>query len=1858
MSSEHGPRTPTLDPHRGRDRRAGVGADRGAERPDRGPDLSRLDELLGDVLLEEEIGRTSRAVVYRARVGRNRDEVALKVASVPADGEELARFAHEVRLLSEVRHPNVVEVYDWGVLAGGYPFMTLELLATGGGRGSGREPGDPRRPGLGERLRARLAEHGWDPFYDLALQAAAGLDHIHRHGLVHLDVKPDNLGLKEDVGEGSRGGRLHLKILDFGLARSVTDPLDPSSGGEIRGTLAYMAPELLLQEGWDPRTDLYSLGMTLLELATGVLASVGDVVAVEEDRGDATRIESEVAQAVRFHLEGEEVEPLRMRPDMPEPLAHVLRRLLARDPGRRPASAGQLVAELAEAAGRAVDSGQSVLGGEVLLSGRMVGREDAMERLRTALEAAREGRGGLVLIEGEEGMGKSRLLWELRLLAVLAGARVGRARSPSAHGEPLRPVAEALAGLGFELELPDVPEAGQGEPPAWRLAGQVAALLDPVHGAAGSPAAEPDRAPVVLLLDDIHQAAEESRELLALLAAELPRLPALVVATRRPPATESRDPAGRDRLGEVEEVTLLPVLPLGLEDLAAMVRTGLGLEEVPEALVTWLHRRSGGSPRHVHELLRHLIAEGVLVWETGGWRARPRELSRVAPPPGGAPELSWRRLVRLDGEHRRVLDALAVIGDSASLEEVAAVLGRQAGTGPELEPEPEVEPEHVWDALRVLLARGYLDRVTEDRGPVWSFSQQRLRELVYAGMEGGERRRLHRRFADHLQSSEPSGRRGEASPGAVAEHLWRAGEREAALPWLSAAAERAAAVHSYGEAAELYSRAVEAAQAAGEGEAALRARAAEAEALTAAGRYAAALRSHQETLRCPEADLPPGFIARVWLEKGRLHARVGEQREALESYRAGLGRLESRAADVPEPTVAVDLAELEVELLHGEAAALRDLGERDQAFTTARSALRIAGGLAGDRSRGRRAERPLHRQRARLLSTLAGLFYVQGDWRRAERLLRRALWVAETHASDASLAARLRNNLGNVLWKTGSWEWAEEIYRENLQLCERRADLWGRLTALNNLGILLASRGRWQAARDFLSESLAMKRRLGAWETEALTRLNLAEAEEILGCWTAARQHLERGLELLAGQPDHPDRLALLVQLASLERKRGAAEAAEASVRKALEGAQRLGDPDLSARCWRLLGSLEKDRHREDRARAYLQRAHETLEEGGTPEARVQLHLAWAELELAFVGETAEGDERSGEALGRVEEHLVRARQDLEGLGDLLAEGELWKLEAALDARRGRVETADEGFRRAVVRFEELGAPFERACGLYLWGLSLGTLEPARERLGRAAATFLELGAEGEARRVRGALEGLADRRRAGSSSSIPGVLSEVMKVINSTLDLSEVLDRIMDRALERLQAERGLIVLSDPLTGELTPAASRNLRGGEAEERRLSESVVRRVIERGEPVVTVDALEDRRFSAVESIVAQQIRSILCVPLTIRDRRAGAIYVDHGTSRHLFGERERDFLLAFADQAAIAIDNARLYGELDEARRRLEEENESLRREVMGSHHLGRFIGKSPAIVELKRMLERVAVSGATVLLRGESGTGKGLVGRILHAISPRREEPFIHFNCAALPETLAESELFGHEKGAFTGAAGRKPGRFELAQGGTIFLDEIGKISHSIQAKLLRVVEEKIFERVGGTETLEADVRILAATNLDLEAALERGEFREDLYYRLNIIPLTLPPLRERREDIPYLVQHFLERISGDLGRPVPKLDPAVLELFDEHTWPGNVRELESAIHRALVLSPRDELGPDEFSWLGLATEEGAASSPAAIPGDLADGAYQKALDRYDRRLLEAALERCDGKLRETSRVLGISRNTLKAKMKRYGMR
>ena len=727
----------------------------------------------------------------------------------------------------------------------------------------------------------------------------------------------------------------------------------------------------------------------------------------------------------------------------------------------------------------------------------------------------------------------------------------------------------------------------------------------------------------------------------------------------------------------------------------------------------------------------------------------------------------------------------------------------------------------------------------------------------------------------------------------------------------------------------------------------------------------------------------------------------------------------------------------------------------------------------------------------------------------------------------------------------------------------------------------------------------------------------------------------------------------MLAQFASLDRKRGHGAEAERRAREALAGAERVGDPDLLAHCHLQLGLLEKDRDSLEESGSHLAKALELAEQAGIGQVLARVHVSLADRAV-----------RDGDLDG-AQQHAAEARRRVEETGDRFTLGKLLVAEARLAGARDDVEGAERLFAEGVRLFEELETPYEHARSLYEWGLRTWNVDTALRRLRRALSGFERLGAETESRRAAGALDRIREHQRFSTGRGASTVLAEVGKVINSSLDLQEVLAKTMDMVLERLGAERGMIVLMDRLTRDLEVAVARNLGREDADEgQKLSESVVRRVIETREPVLALDALTDGRFAGSESIVARHILSILCVPLAIRDRLAGAIYVDHRESRHLFNQADLEFLMAFGDQAAIAIENARLYSELDASRQRLKEENESLRNEILSSHNLGSMIGKSRSILDLKQMIERVAQSSSTVLIRGESGTGKGLVARIVHSISPRRQAPFIHFNCAALPETLVESELFGHEKGSFTGATGQKPGRFELANHGTIFLDEIGKVSMSVQSKLLRVVEEKEFERVGGTRTLQSDVRVIAATNLDIEDAIGRNEFREDLFYRLNILPILLPALRQRKEDIPYLVQHFLAKVSRDQGRPAKDLDPAVLDLFYAYDWPGNVRELEAAIHRAFVLTGSEILGLDDFGWIALHVKgsQAAVAMPADAPGlsptvRLADGGYEEALERYDRQLIAAGLAQTHGRIRETARLLDIARNTLRAKMKRYGL-
>jgi Nif-specific regulatory protein len=481
--------------------------------------------------------------------------------------------------------------------------------------------------------------------------------------------------------------------------------------------------------------------------------------------------------------------------------------------------------------------------------------------------------------------------------------------------------------------------------------------------------------------------------------------------------------------------------------------------------------------------------------------------------------------------------------------------------------------------------------------------------------------------------------------------------------------------------------------------------------------------------------------------------------------------------------------------------------------------------------------------------------------------------------------------------------------------------------------------------------------------------------------------------------------------------------------------------------------------------------------------------------------------------------------------------------------------------------------------------------------------------------------------------------LSEIAAALNSAHAPDDILDLVLSSAMAALDAERGFVLLdTDAPDQPFEIRASRNFSDAElAGVRPLSTSVVQDVLRTGEPVLVYEAPEDDRYGGVESVVLQHIQSIACVPLRLRARQIGAIYLDALRHRGRFTRDHLPFLRAVADQAAIAVEHARRVAAL-------REENARLRREAQARHGFDEMVGSSAAMEELFETLTRVLDTDVTVLIEGESGTGKELVARALHYNGLRRDRPFVSLFCGSLPDELLESELFGHTKGAFTGATADKKGLFESADGGTVFLDEVGDLSPKLQTALLRVLQTGEIKRVGEASVRRVDVRVVSATNRQLADLVEDNRFREDLMYRLNTIRLELPPLRRRRGDIPLLASHFLERYAVGTRSRVQGFAPEALDRLAAHTWPGNVRELENTIERAVVLAREALITTEDLRLPAPPPADAALPFEAGLP-----------MKEIERLAVERTLEACDGNVSETARVLGVSRRWLQYRMKEW---
>ncbi len=917
-----------------------------------------------------------------------------------------------------------------------------------------------------------------------------------------------------------------------------------------------------------------------------------------------------------------------------------------------------------------------------------------------------------------------------------------------------------------------------------------------------------------------------------------------------------------------------------------------------------------------------------------------------------------------------------------------------------------------------------------------------------------------------------------------------------------------------------------------------------------------------------------------------------------------------------------------------------------------------------------------------------------GQHREAERLAREALESLNADA-DPLLVASLESTLGVALSYLGETAAADAMLKRAATAFARSARPKDQLRAVSYRALNAYRAGRTAQAAAEYRQVLEVAEQHGLGENIANAALNYGVACHQAGELGAALDSYQRGLRLGIALGQVSVTVALTFNLAKLYTDVGAVDRASLHVKQLEERAkqQRLEFWVIAAATLR--GELALARSEFDAARQAFGEALAGFSQAATrrEQAEVELHLAETEL-AAWGGGLGEAPLTTSE-VHPAEAHIAKARDLLQPLDapDVLAKLHLSEAKLSLahnDARAAttRIEEVlptirDAGQLAMLAEAESLLAQAWEAAGAST--LAQRARESARESWERVAASLPRglrstFWAHGSRSRISPQTRGASVE---GRTSKLERLLA-VNRKLNSSVTTQEVLAVAIDSAIELTGAERGFVLLADGATSATPDSPKANNKFSVVVARnvdrerigrshlKFSRSIAEQAVRSGEPVLTVDASSDPRFVSNQSVHAMQLKSVVCVPIRSPERTLGALYLDNRFRPANFDEADMGLLLAFADQVAIALRNAQLHDELRlkaeallkrtqelEAERarvaelaegqareidRLTDEVKSRQAALESRYDYGQIVGRSPAMERLFAKLDRVIETNASVIIEGESGTGKELVARAVHFNSPRKQAPFVAINCSAVPAALLESELFGHVRGAFTGADRDREGLLATAKGGTVFLDEIGETPLDMQAKLLRALEEHEVRPVGAQHSVKVDFRLVCATNRHLRDEVAAGRFREDLFYRISVVEIQLPALRERDGDVLLVAERLLERICGDIDRPAPALSKDAAKALLGYSWPGNVRELENVLTNAVLLGSGDQLRASDLHLPGGKKSERKAKSRREFEASEVD------------RISEA-LAQHRWNVSAVSRALKIPRATLYRKLKRYGL-
>jgi Nif-specific regulatory protein len=1675
-----------------------------------------------------------------------KERVALKVLNL-RDENSITAFKSEFEVLSKFRHPNLVSVFEFGLLDDKIPFYTMEFV-------DGKNIKEFFNADSKNELDINL-------IYRTTVQILLSLDYIHNRKIIHGDIKPENIFIQQKQNE-----KPIAKLLDFGLSQNV---LSKQQDG-FTGTLEYISPEKIKKENIDGRSDLYSLGIVLYEILTG----------------DVPFNEKETLKLFRRQL-FEEITKIDSRFIVAEEFKKIIIRLLRKEPCDRYQTAFNAAKDTALLYGEALSDDDSITKEFYFTSGPLTGRDNELKQLIDFI-GSENNTAKFAIISGESGIGKTRLLKELKIRSQLCGSSFIDIPILEKSVNAFIPVFSIVNEVKRFLSDSDIEKYGklidiikqdyeiEGAEKS-RVYDETSFILEIIDVIIAAAKTEK----LVIAFDGLNNADGGTIDFIEYFERNLelnPNKNISVVVTVQPEMSTDVD----ELIKEIENNSKLLSIKLtgvGKEQIANYIRSTLGVESLPEQFLEKLTDETSGNFLFIEEILKVLLEEGFIYRKEGKFEIKSEvELPKL---PGSVVDAFKARFEKFSGEEKELLYKLSVLSGNFDNELTLVASG--------------------FDNISLnQYLRRFLNEGLFIAGPDgYRFKSEKIKNILYDEFSRDKKKAVHGIIADYYKNLLHDNK--SIYTELLSYHLFSAERFGEAIPLLTKSGDKAREIFANLEAEDFYKKAILSMEKIGEkfsmGKYSVYSKLADVYDLS--GKRDEGSMVLNNMLKIAEKFLDNHKISDTYILQSKLFYAIGEYEKAK--------NIGEKAVTLKER---IDDQKGKANALVAVGSAVFKMGEVQPFLKYYDEAIKIFEELGCDIEYGL------------ALVDLGIAYWSNLDTpEKAIEYYEKALAIFEK-ANYPKGKLRAIGNTALAYYTLGKYEKSLECLYEVKKICEETGNRKGLCTALVNIGNLFLIKGRFSEALSAISHCLTISILIGDQYSRRSCYENFGKLYDSLGQHLIAYDYYEQALNNAIQTTDRSSQIINFINLS--------------------------------------FTSIRLDRI--EKANEYLSKAESLIDENSDLISRINLVFPKV---LLLICKNIDFD------ISQIEKLISYAIELSIQCSEVDSEIYCYFLLSYVYLKIEKNAEALEQSQKAIRKINELNY-IPTDLSEILWNhylilkakgeknLSIETLKKAYNHVINISKNITDLSmresylekAEPNASIVKEYKNMIAGVSVEDSSAKIRlnnlETLYRITQKIISILDLDELLNAVMDLALETLKGERGMIFLLED--DELRLKAARNVEKQSVKDAsEISSSVLNDVALGGKPILTMDAMGDEKLMQRQSIMNYNIKSLVCVPIKLKEKILGTVYVDStGSSESIvaFTSIDLEFLEAFAGVVAISIENARLLKEL-------KDENVYLRNEVEEKYRFENIIGNSEALQKVYKIMEGAIRSEGTVMIQGESGTGKELVAKAIHFNSARKKERFIAVDCAALHETLLDSELFGHKKGSFTGAIQDKKGLFEEADKGTIFLDEITNTSLAFQAKLLRVLQEGEIRRVGDTDSKFVNVRVIAAANKNIEEEVRLGRFREDLYYRLNVIPIFVPPLRERREDIPLLVDHFVKKYQTKTSKVIKSISQELVDRFTAYDWPGNIRELENIINRMIIFAEEEKLTlkdiPSDFQKI-----IGKSDMVSEIFKNNDEISNIKELEKEH---ILRTLQKTGGNKSEAAKLLGLKRTTLIERMKKYGL-